>query len=296
LYTMRVIVTGAAGFIGQHLAARLLKESDMDVTHVVRTSDSSSTNLRNDAIAVDLSVPGWTRRLPAGVDVVVHLAQSRQHRSFPQGASDVYQVNVNATFELLEWARAANVRKFIFASTGSVYRPQPRRLTEDDATHTNSFYAASKIAGEMFCSAYGGQFDVTILRLFGAYGPGPSTSVLPRLMRMIANGETITLDGGLGLLTTPVYVSDCADAMMRCIRATENRGAVRVLNICGDEEVSLRDACAILGELLGREPVLLANDRLPSILSGNNTRAKELLGWSPRYGLRDGLAALCRGA
>jgi len=289
---MRVIVTGAGGFIGQHLMARLAEEHDIEAIGIVRTP-SSSLEARS-TIEADIAAPGWTRRLPSIADAVVHLAQSRHHRAFPEGASDVYQVNVNATFELLEWSRLAGVGNFVFASTGSVYRAQDRLLTEDDAIFGSSFYAASKIAAEAFCSAYAKQFHTTALRIFGAYGPGASDSVLPRLMRKVANGETITLDGGVGLLTTPTYVADCVDAIVSSLRSNATAESSRVLNVCGDEEVSLHAACTILGELLDVQPRLVANNNAPMRLSGSNARAKQALAWSPRYGLREGLAVLCR--
>lgn len=288
---MRVVVTGAGGFIGQHMIAKLAEDPDVEVVALVRSTPTPSSNNASH-IAVDLSTRGWVRHLPTTVDVVVHLAQSRSHRLFPGGATDVYRVNVGATFELLEWARSSGAAAVVFASSGSVYESAPHRLAEGDPVAASSFYAASKIAGEALCTAYAQQFEMTILRFFGVYGPGSSDSVLPRLMQRIARGETIDLDGGIGLVTTPTFVSDCVDAIVRCIRVSGERGAARVLNVCGDEEISLSDACVVLGTILGREPHVTANSKTPMRLSGTNARARALLGWHPRHALHEGLVAL----
>jgi len=287
---MRILVTGASGFIGRHLLRRLVEAGCFEVFAVARGPNPESDPSVH-WISVDLADHNDFAGLPSAMDAVVHLAQSRSYRTFPDGAPDVYRINVDATFQLLEWARSTGVRTLVHASTGSVYRPQPYRLTEGAATSADSFYAASKIAAEALCAAYAPVLPVTVLRLFAVYGPGPSDSVFSRLLRRIARGETIELDGGLGLITTPTYVTDCVDAIVQSLLTAE---ALRTFNICGDEEISLRDACVIFGALLNREPHLLGNDKSPARLSGDNSQARCALRWQPRHSLREGLTALVR--
>lgn len=287
---MRVLVTGAGGFIGSHVVARLTECAD--VLAVRRAHAVASPSPTHRVIAADLSVSGWTNAMPAGIHVVIHLAQSRAYRQLPGGARDVYRVNVDSTFELLEWSRQTGVRHFIFASTGSVYRPQDYPLSEDAPTSPASFYPASKLAAETLCASFAAYFRVTILRLFGVYGPGISDGVLPRLMHRVARSEPITLDGGLGLVTTPTYIEDCVAAIESAAESPSARAGPRVLNVCGDEEISLRDACITLGDLLQKPAVLVANDKSALRLSGDNARLKAELSWSPQWSLRAGLARL----
>lgn len=288
---MRILITGANGFIGRQLVEVLAKDHAHELFAVCRRPEQVDLNAGS-VIVADLGSRGWSKNLPEGIDVVVHLAQSRSFRSFPQGAEDVIQINVNATFELLEWSRRTQVKGFVFASTGTVYQPQPRLLSEEDRLRPSSLYGASKMAGEALCSAYSRYFTTTILRFFSVYGPGPSDSVLPRLVRSVANGDPIELDGGVGMLTTPTFVSDCVNAIARSTIWSSEPITERVVNICGDEEISLRDACLMLGRILDREPKLLLNDRAPLRLSGTNERARAVLLWRPHFSLRAGLTAL----
>lgn len=291
---MRILVTGASGFIGKQLLKVLASDSTHELFALRRGSRQGDISGAS-VIVADLASRGWTDALPSGIDVVVHLAQSRFFRSFPEGADDVFKINVDATFELLEWSRRTPVNAFVYASTGTVYQPQPRLMSEDDPVRPSSLYAASKVAGEALCSAYSSCFSTTILRFFSIYGPGSSESVLPRLVRRVINSEPIELDGGVGMLTTPTYLGDCVNAIVQSVIRSSHSAGERLINICGDEEISLRDACLIVGEIMDREPRLLVNERVPLRISGKNERAKTLLQWHPDFSLRAGLAALIAG-
>jgi hypothetical protein len=145
-----VLITGSAGFIGRRVADRWEQGS----LGRVRFGWSARRGF-------DLSVAGWTRGLPGdGADVVVHLAQSRRYREFPEGADDMFRVNVAATSELLEWSRTHGVGRFLFASTGTIYAPGPGKLAESAECRPGSMYAATKLAAELLIQRYAGLFDV----------------------------------------------------------------------------------------------------------------------------------------
>jgi UDP-glucose 4-epimerase len=284
---LTILVTGAGGFIGSHLVRKLSQRSVIAVRRLASEASKSSTE-----IAVDMSRPGWTGMLPSQIETVVHLAQSRFHRAFPEHAQDVMRVNVEATFELLDWARKSRVQRFVLASTGTVYPPRDGLANEDDRLSPASFYAASKIAAECICSPFSKFFDVTILRLFGVYGPNGRDSVINRLVERVLLQSPIELDGGLGLITTPTYIDDCLDAIQRTILLPTVGSAPRVMNICGDDEVSLREVCSVVADVTRIPLSIKANDKATTRLSGSNARAKQLLGWLPRHTLRDGLTTL----
>src|SRR3954469_3026719 len=100
---MRVPVTGANGFIGSHLLPELTARQE--VIALTRSGPPPEAEPLVDWVVQDLAEPLMERKLPARIDAVVHLAQSARYKEFPDGAADVYAVNVHSTFQLLEWAR-----------------------------------------------------------------------------------------------------------------------------------------------------------------------------------------------
>src|SRR2546426_11157922 len=105
------------------------------------------------AIAQNLAGPIDPSRLPASVDVIIHLAQSRQFRRFPEQAADIFAVNTAATARLLDFARRAGARSFVYASSGGVYGGSETPLSESAALRPGNFYAASKTAAELLVQA-----------------------------------------------------------------------------------------------------------------------------------------------
>jgi nucleoside-diphosphate-sugar epimerase len=292
---MRIVVTGATGFIGKHVVATLSNDHSNELFVVSRTKPPLPAG-RSTAIEADLASEGWTKSLPDEIDAVVHLAQSRFYRSFPDGARDVLKVNVDATSELLDWAHRQRVGRFILASSGSVYQPVARRLTEADGLRTDLFYPSSKIAAEAICGAYGALFTTIALRFFSVYGPGGTDGVIARLVARVANGEAVQLDGHAGMIITPTFVADAVDAIVGCLSFTSKSKTLQILNICGDEDVSLREICLACGELMQRNAHFIELDRPPLFLCATNARAKTELGWRPRHTMRAGLAELCASA
>ena len=110
--------------------------------------------------------------LPSAVDAVVHLAQSPAYKHFPEGAPDVFAVNVASTFALLDYARRASARSFVLASTGGIYDYSPAPIDEDAALAPSSHYFRSKYAAEVLMESYADLMATIALRFFFVYGPG----------------------------------------------------------------------------------------------------------------------------
>lgn len=285
--TMRVLVTGSAGFVGRRVVHAAAARG-WTVVAVVRPGGAPVADAAR-TVEADLAAPGWTAALPDGVDAVVHLAQSRRYREFPAGAEDVRRVNVDATHELVDWAARSGVRAFVHASTGNVYRDGPALLREDDATGPGDFYGASKLAGEWMVRPYADRLAVRIARLFSVYGPGQVGMTVPNLIGRLQSGQPLTLAGGAGLVLSPLYVDDCADALLRLAGDAAAPG-LDIFNLAGDDVVDLRALGGMLGEALGTAAAFQDAPGAPRRLAGDASRVRSATGWRPTVALRDGCA------
>lgn len=250
------VVTGALGLLGSRVT-QLLRENGWDAIPVVREIPTAGTG--SDAsgyIKMDLSQTLDLTCLPSKVDAVIHLAQSSNFRGFPEKASDIFGVNTEATFRLLEYVRKAGASSFILASTGGVYASAPRPLSEGDSLSPLDklgFYAASKLAAETISMAYSSLFNVQALRFFFIYGPRQHASMLiPRLFSSVRSGRPVIAQGSEGgMRFNPVYVNDAALA----VAAALNIDGSHIVNVAGPETVDIVSAARQIGVVTGYEPV-----------------------------------------
>jgi nucleoside-diphosphate-sugar epimerase len=208
---MKLLVTGATGFLGWHLLPALAAEHEL---YALTRSKTRTAAPQVSWISADLSRPDDPWELPSHVDAVIYLAQSRRHREFPEGARDVMAVNVESFWRLVEYARQAGAQHFVFTSTGSVYEGSEQPLDEQAPLRPATFYATSKRIAEMTLEAYGAVLPATILRLFTLYGPGQREMLIPGLIDRIRSGRAVTLQGPDGLRTSPLLsIRELADAI-----------------------------------------------------------------------------------
>jgi UDP-glucose 4-epimerase len=285
---MRVLIAGATGFIGNHLVRKL-----RDKHELFALSQSLSPEQSDDRIIwieQNLNNPLDYSRLPSAVDAVIHLAQSKFYKEFPEHAKDIFGINVNGTFNLLEYARKAGVKQFIFASTGGVYGYSYEKFVETDPVDPINFYLSSKYIAELLVGNYQQFFDTIVFRLFFVYGAGQKPIMLiPRLIRSVLSGTPITLQDSEGILINPIYVSDVVNAIDR---ALELKGT-HLINLGGPQVLSLREIGSIIGIQLGCEPMFTINsDSEACHLIGDITKMKELLG-VPAVAFSEGVREVC---
>ena len=139
---MKILITGASGFIGSNLVRSLAEKHT--VYAVVRKKKKFVGNPQVNFIEVDLSRKDFVEELPSGINTVLHLAQSSRYRDFPNGVEDMISININSTGLLLDWARRSEVKHFVFSSTANVYSQTGEKFTEKSATTPSSYYGASK--------------------------------------------------------------------------------------------------------------------------------------------------------
>jgi UDP-glucose 4-epimerase len=284
---MNILITGISGFIGQHAARFLALQHN--VFGITRASTSSLAQLGVKLISLDLSDLKFVEILPAGIDCVIHLAQSQQYRNFPDGAVDMRRINIDATCNLLEWARQTGVKQFIFTSTANVYGRSSALLTESHQTQPESFYGASKLAAEHLVRQYQSYFQIDILRLFTVYGPGQKGMLIPNIIDRIKGGQPVTLAEGVGLYLTPIFAGDVVAALAKLIEMP-SKIPVRLLNVCGDKVTHLGEIVKVLEVALGTQASIQFTDESTQCFTGDNSAFKATLRLQQWTDLATGLA------
>jgi len=272
---MRVLVSGATGFVASHLVPALVREGH-DV--VALGHDASRLPAGGENVELDLAA---ARSFPAA-DAIVHLAQANV--PFPDGAADLFAVNTASTAALLEHARASGAERFVFASSASVYGVGELAFAEDDPPRATDFYSATKIAAERLARAYANLLRVIVLRPVAPFGPGQRNRLVPGLVDRVRNGQPITLNGGGRPRMNPIYVGDVVDAIVLALE----RDAPQLVNVGGDKVVSIRELAELIGEVVGAEPVFEDGGTADGDLVVRNDRLHQLLGRAP-LALREGL-------
>lgn len=302
------LVTGAAGFIGSHLAERLLGrgvrvvgldafdafyDPRLKERNVERLLGHSGFRLvrgdiRDDA-ALEAAFAG------EGHDAVVHLAARAGVRPSIEDPVLYASVNLDGTARVLEAARRHGVKTFVFGSSSSVYGNNPKvPFSEDDPVdHPISPYAATKRSGELMAHAYHHLFgmDVACLRFFTVYGPRQRPDLaIRKFAQRIAAGEAIPQFGDGSAARDYTYVDDIVDGI---VLATERVRGFRIWNLGGSSPVTLSAMIAAIARGLGTDARI--EIRPPQAGDVERTwadvsRAASELGWSPRVGFDEGIS------
>jgi nucleoside-diphosphate-sugar epimerase len=304
------LVTGAAGFIARRVIEMLLDRGD-EVIGVDNLNDSYDVRLkywRMDQLKPrqgftflqdDITRPELFAEIASkfpGIEAVIHLAARagvRQAVEIPQ----VYlQTNTNGTLNLLEYCRQAGVKKFILASTSSIYGANPPLPTteEADSSHPLQIYAASKKAAEVMAYTYHHLFglDATVFRFFTVYGPaGRPDMVMFRFTQWIAEGKKVQITGDGSQMRGFTFVDDIA----RGVLAGLNPMGYEIINLGGHETVTINELLLKIEERLGKKANIEYIPRHPADADANWAnvdKARRLLGWQPQVTLDLGITAL----
>ncbi len=301
----RMLVTGAAGFIGSHLCEALLKDGH-DVVGLDAFIPYYPRPVKEDNLAslrtterftfheVDLRSADLDPLLD-GVDVLFHLAAMPGLVKSWSDFSLYATCNIEATQRLLETACDRKVGHVIHVSTSSVYG---KEATGDETRPLQPFspYGLTKLAAENLCRAYEANFGLpmTILRYFSVYGPRQRPDMAYHiLIRCLLEGTPFKLFGDGEQTRSNTYVADCVAATMLAAKHRETtRG--EVFNIGGGEVVSLNKVIELMEELTGKKAVIERHPARPGDqkhTAADISKARELLGYNPRTPVREGLTA-----
>ncbi len=307
-----VLVTGAAGFIGSHLAERLLadghevigvdnfdpfypraaKERNLVVARTAGRFRFCEIDLRDaGALAAAVGQAG------GGLDAIVHLAAKAGVRPSMSDPVGYQEVNVAGTQNLLQLARHHHVPQFVFASSSSVYGINPNVPWREDDTVLRpiSPYASNKVSAELMGHVYSHLYGIRFLalRFFTVYGPRQRPDLaIHKFSRLIREGKPLPFFGDGSTRRDYTFVGDAVDGIVAALGYT--RTPYEVINIGHNEPVSLAELTGQLESALGRRAILDHQPEQPGDVPqtwADLTKARSLLGYQPRVTLRDGLRA-----
>jgi len=315
----KILVTGAAGFIGSHVSealvarghavvgvdnfdpfyARPVKERNLEVLRANPAFRFVEADVARDPLPLE------------GVGVVLHLAAKPGVRPSLEDPGAYMEANVTATARVFDAARRAGIHRIVFGSSSSVYgNSTPPPFAEDAAAlQPISPYAATKRAGELVAYAFAHLYPLRIicLRFFTVYGPRQRPDLaIHRFTDLIARGQPVRMHGDGSSERDYTYISDCVDGVLAAIARTGERGtpetaagagSVEQLNIGGGARVRLDRLIALIGKTLGREPRIERHPDQPGdvrLTDADLQRANLALGFRPRVGIEEGIRNFVR--
>ncbi len=303
--TMKYIVTGAAGFIGGHVAEALLKRSDS----VVIIDDLSAGNQeqvdyllsKGDAVFYKQKVEEnldhiFEKEKPDGV---FHLAAQPRVQFTIAEPMKSHEMNVQATVNILDACRRFEVPRFVFSSTCALYGDQEKMpITEEAVPNPLSPYAVHKIVGEYYCKLYTLLYGVEtiMLRYFNVYGPrqnpeGAYANLICRFVDKFLKGEVPTINGDGTHTRDYVFVRDIVNANLLAMDTANKEAIGNVFNVTGGDETSVND---IVREIKKYLPTELTPKNGPDVVEpktvhGDASKIQKMLGWKAEMNLEQGM-------
>ncbi|MBI5086332.1 MAG: GDP-mannose 4,6-dehydratase [Acidobacteria bacterium] len=304
---MRILVTGGAGFIGSHLCERLLRHS-----HEVAILDDLNSYYAPELKRLNLEIvqdSGPVRFVEGDIcdqsvvaallrshqpEAIVHLAARAGVRPSLEDPVLYARVNVEGTTVMLEQARRAGVKKFIFASSSSVYGNANRLpFSEHDSVNLPiSPYAATKIAGEKICYTFAHLYGLrcVCLRFFTVYGPRQRPDLaIRKFMERIDAGKPIPVFGDGSMSRDYTFVSDAVDGIMA---ALHHDCAYDVFNLGNSSPVLLSDMIRTLEEALGKTAMIDRQQVQPGdveVTFADLEKSRRILGYNPKTSFQEGI-------
>lgn len=303
----KVLLTGAGGFIGSHLAEELVRRN-FGVRAVVHYNSASShgwldslpAEIRSqlDIFAGDIRDPNGMRIAMKGCDAVCHLA-ALIAIPYSYHSPDTYvETNIRGTLNVLQAARDFDVSHLLHTSTSEVYgTAQFVPITEEHRLQGQSPYSASKIGADQLALSFERSFGtpVTVIRPFNTYGPRQSArAVIPTIITQIAAGQRKIKLGSIHPTRDFNFVADTVGGFLAALE--KRAGIGEVINIGSGFEISIADTARMIAELMDakieieHDDVRVRPERSEvDRLWASNDKAQQLLGWSPRFGGVEGL-------
>ena len=302
------LVTGAAGFIGARTAEFLIKDGHT-VVGIDNLNDAYDPRMKEYRLQKMQAMPDFTfHKLDISdksiidqfkdekFDGVINLAARAGVRYSVENPWVFVESNVIGTLNLLEICRVTGTKKFIIASTSSIYGGDPPYPTPESAPSSEPLqpYAASKKGAEAMCHAYHHLYDidVSVVRYFTVYGPaGRPDLALFRFVQWISEGRPVRVNGDGEQSRGFTYVDDIARGTILALKPV----GYEVINLGGHEVITINNLIELIEDVVGRKADIQYGPPNPADMFTNwadVTKAGELLGWEPQFDMREGVKRL----
>jgi len=293
---MKSVVTGGAGFIGSHVVDRLI-----ELGHKVEVIDDLSATCHeqfyynNKANYSILSInDSRTRDVYRDADYVFHLAAEARIQPSFKNPDLTLETNINGTTRVLKYASQAGVKRVIFSSTSSSYGLiNDIPLKEDMPTDCNTPYSVTKVAAESFCKIYSRIYglDTVSLRYFNVYGErqptkGQYAPIIGLFQRQANEGNPLTIVGDGEQTRDFTHVSDVVEANILAMQSDQKLSG-QIFNIGTGKNYTINELARIIGGKFAFCKQLPERKGEARNTQADNSKAKDVLGWSPKVKLED---------
>ena len=302
------LVTGAAGFIGARTSELLIKDGHT-VIGIDNMNDAYDLRMKEYRLGKLQAMPGFTfhkldisdksiidRLKGYEFEGLINLAAWAGVRASVKNPWIYVESNVLGTLNMLELCRQTGTRKFIVASTSSIYGENPPYPTPESASSSEPLqpYAASKKGAEAMAHAYHHLYgiDVTVVRFFTVYGPAgrPDLSIF-RFVQWISEGHPVRVNGDGEQSRGFTYIDDIGRGIISALKPL----GFEIINLGGHEVITINNLIRLIEEVVGRKAIVQYGPPDPADMFTNwadVTKAGELLGWEPQFNMRAGVERL----
>ena len=291
----KLIVTGGAGFIGSHVADKLVELGhDVVVIDNLLLGEKMFVNKKAEFYKVDIRNLRKLKKIFKGAEAVFHLAADPRLAVSIEDPITTHDINVTGTLSVLQAAKDCGVKKVIFSSSCASYGDQQLPIKEEYQQKPLSPYGLHKQIGEEYCKLFSTMFglETVCLRYFNVYGPrkldtGSYPMVIPVFLGQRKNGQKLTIVGDGEQTRDYVHVSDVAEANVLAWKSNLKNG--EAINIGSGEQVSVNKIASLIG---GDKINISPRAGEMRFIQADNSKAKQLLNWEPKIKLEDGIREL----
>jgi nucleoside-diphosphate-sugar epimerase len=297
----KILVTGAAGYIGSHLTERLL-DMGLEVKVLIHSNSQKIQHLlgnpRLEIMRGDTCIPNDCTEAVKGCDIVIHLAALISIDHSIEHPKTFWDTNVGGTFNMLGASFSEDIDRFIYMSSCEILGNIP--VGKADENYPKKFlcspYAASKYAAEAYCQSYYSayKFPTVIIRGFNIFGPrqkpGERGAVISTFIKKALENEPLLIYGYGNQIRDYLYVKDVAEALAKAVIMHDVSG--EVIHICSGIGRSINEIALKIISICNSDSKPIHLEAKPGEISrsvGDNSKAKKLLKWKPRFSFEEGL-------